>query len=135
MGFSLVNWVFHDLFRVRKQAFEYQIAFAAGTDPSAAAAIPAKTGYRVRMTDVIFNVTTSTAQTLIVRDDATTPVVIASFASGTAVGTHHLEYGELGFPATVSKNIDIAASAAGYAGTLQIFGYYEAIGPFTPSSV
>jgi len=134
-GFRTLPWVFHDLFKVRQQAFEYTVAFAAGVSPSLAAAIPKKDGYAIRITDIIFNIFTSAAQTLAIQDDASTAVLIGEFPSGSAVGTHHLEYGTVGFPATTSKNVDIVASAAGYAGTLQILGYYEAIGPFTPATL
>ena len=135
MALENLTWVFHDLFKVRFHPFQYSLLATAGADPSAAAVIPAKAGYRIRITDVWFNCTTSTAQTLTIRDDNGTPVTLCIVPASVGVGTHHYEFGPLGLAATVSQNIDLVASAAGYAGNLVIQGFYEPIGPLTPSTV
>ncbi len=135
MALELINWVFHDLFKVRKQAFQYTLILTAAVDPSTAAIITAKTGYRIRITDVWFVVSTDAAQTLTIRDDAVAPVVLCIVPASYGLGTFHGEFGHAGIAATVSTNVDLVASAAGYAGTLVIEGFYEAIGPFTPATV
>ncbi len=135
MALELLTWVYHDLWKVRKQAFQYVLTFAAGTDPSDTDIIPAKTGYRIRITDVWFVISTSAAQTLTIQDDNGTPVVLCIIPASVAVGTYHAEFGHAGIPATVSTNVDLVASAAGYAGHLVIEGFYEPIGPFVPSTV
>ena len=135
MPFGTLTWVFHDLFKVKKQAFQYLLTLTAIVDPSAAAIIPAKAGYIIRITDIWFNCTTSAAQTLTIRDDNGVPVTLGIVPASVAVGGYHFEYGHVGIPATVSKNVDLVASAAGYAGFLVIEGYYEAVGPFTPATL
>jgi len=135
MAFETLTWVYHDAFKVKKQAFHYTLVLTAAADPSAAAILPAKSGYRIRITDVWFVISTSAAQTLTIRDDALTPVVLCIIPASVAVGTYHGEFGHAGMPATVSKNVDLAASAAGYAGHLVIEGFYEPIGPFTPATL
>ncbi len=135
MPIEYPTWVFHDLFKIRKSPFYYTLTLTAGVDPSAAAIIPAKTGYRVRITNIWWNCTTSAAQTLTIRDDNGTPLVLGIVPASIAVGGHHFEYGPMGLAATISKNVDLVASAAGYAGFLVIDGFYEAIGPFTQATL
>ena len=112
------------------QKFEYQAVIATGADPSATDIVLAKTGYRIRVTKIHLNVTTSVAQTIAIRDDAAAPVVVHQFAASTAVGGHDINFEDQGFACTVSKNLDLYASAAGYGGSIRVEGYYEPVGPF-----
>jgi len=112
------------------QKFEYQAVITALVDPSATDIVPAKTGYRSRVTKIHFNVTTDAAVTLAIQDDATTPVVVHQFPASVGVGGHDINFEDQGFACTVSKNLDLAASGAGYAGSIRVEGYYEPVGPF-----
>lgn len=115
--------------------FEYQAVLTAGADPSATDIAAAKTGYRIRVTKIHFNVTTDAAVTLTIRDDAVAPVTVHQFPASVGVGGHTVEFDDQGFACTVSKALDLAASAAGYAGSLRVEGYYEPVGPLTPAQV
>jgi hypothetical protein len=106
-----------------------------GADPSAAAVIPARTGYTICLQRITFNVVTSDSHSLTVRDDASTPLNAAIFPASPDVKTYQVDYGDEGMMMTLSKNIDIAASGTGLVGTLIISGYYLPIGPFTPATV
>jgi hypothetical protein len=134
MGLLGRSSVFHDEFARIYQPFQYELVIAAGADPSAAAVIPAKTGYAICIQRVTFNVITDDSHTLIVRDDATTPLNAAVFPASPGVGTRQVIYEPIGMQMTVSKNIDVAASGTGLAGTLVVEGYYAPIGPFTPAT-
>jgi len=112
------------------QPFEYQAIIQTGADPSATAVVPLKAGYRIRVTKIHFNVTTTAARTLTVRDNASTPVVVHQFASSTPVGGHDINFDDQGFACTVGKQLDVYASGAGYGGSLRVEGYYEPVGPF-----
>lgn len=133
MALENITWVFHDLFKVRFKPFQYSQIVTSGADPSTANAIPADAGWRIRITDIWFVISTSAAQTITFADD--TGNVLCIIPASVAVGTYHAEFGPAGIAATVSENVDITASAAGYAGTLVVQGFYEPIGPFTPATL
>lgn len=136
MGLIARSSVYAEEFGRVFQPILYELVIAAGADPSAAAVIPAKTGYAIYIQRVTFNVITDAAKILIVRDDATTPLNAAVFPSSPGVGTRQIDYMPFGMQMTTSKNIDISATGgAGLAGTLVIEGYYYPVGPFTPSTV
>lgn len=124
MGLRTRPQVYAGEFKRHYQGIDYDLSVAVGADPSAAAVIPLKTGYTICLQKITFNVTTDAARSLVVRDDATTPLVAASFPSSPGVGTRQIDYGDEGMMMTEAKNIDIAASGAGLVGTLIITGYY-----------
>ena len=123
--------VFHDEFRRVYTPIAYQLTVAAGADPSAAAVIAAKTGHSIVLTRITFNVITDAAYTLIVRDDASTPLIAAVFPASPGINTRFVSYEPQGMEMTFEKNIDLAASGTGLAGTLVIDGYYLPLGPRT----
>lgn len=135
MGLRNRSSVFHGEYKRRFPPIDYDLAIAAGADPSAAAVIPAKAGYAIVLQRITFNVITDDSHTLTVRDDATTPLNAAVFPASPGVGTRQIDYGEEGMLMTTGKNIDIAASGTGLAGTLVISGYYLPVGPLTPATV
>lgn len=135
MGLISRTSVFHGEYARRYPPILYELAIVAGSDPSAAAIIPARTGYAICIQRVTFNVTTDDSHSLIVRDDATTPINAAIFPASPGVGTRQVQYEEMGLQLTTSKNVDLAASGTGLAGTLVIEGYYYPEGPFTPATV
>lgn len=82
--------------------------------------------YRIYIQKIIVNVTTVAAQTLTFRDDAGTPVVIGLLASSAGIGAQTVvDGGDLGIPLTLGKNLDIVASAAGVAGTIEVQCYQK----------
>lgn len=123
--------VFHGEYRRRFPPISEAFVLTAGADPSQAGVIPAVTGFAIVLTRITFNVTTSAAQTLTIRDDNSTPRVAAVFPSSPGVGTHQIAYEEQGLEMNLGKNIDVAASGAGNAGTLVIEGYYLPLGSRT----
>jgi hypothetical protein len=131
MGLSGRTNVFHDEYRRRYKPWDYTLTFTAGADPSAAAIVPKVTGFTLVLVRATFNCTTSAAQTLTVRDDAASPVALAIFPSNPGVGTHQVSFEPQGIEATFEKNIDLAASGAGLAGTLLFEGYYLPVGART----
>jgi len=136
MGLIARSSVFHGEYARHFPPIMYQLAVAAGVDPSTAAVIPARAGYAICIQRVTFNVTTDAAKVLIVRDDATTPLNAAIFPSSPGIGTRQIAYEEMGMQLTTGKNVDISQTGgAGLAGTLVIEGYYFPVGPFTPATV
>jgi hypothetical protein len=135
MGLRTRSYVYAGEFKRIYPPIDYNLSVAVGADPSAAAVIPARAGYTICLQRITFNVTTDAARSLVVRDDATTPLVAASFKSSPGVGTFYVDYGDEGMMMTEGKQIDIAASGAGLVGTLVISGYYLPTGTFTPSTV
>ena len=123
--------VFHGEYRRRFEPIQEAWAITAGADPSQAAAIAGKAGFAIVVTRITFNVTTSAAVTLIVRDDSTTPIVAAVFPANPGVGTRQIAYEEQGLEFGTGKNLDVAASGAGNAGTLVVEGYYLPLGTRT----
>lgn len=82
--------------------------------------------YRIYIQKIIVNVTTVAAQTLTFRDDAGTPVVVGVLAASAGIGAQTvLDGGDQGIPLTLGKNLDIVASAAGVAGTLEVQCYQK----------
>ena len=116
--------VFHDEYRRKYTPISYQLTITANADPSAAAIIASKTGHSIVLTRITFNVITDDSHTLIVRDDATTPLNAAIFPASPGVGTRQISYEPQGMEMTEGKNIDLAAGGTGLAGTLLIEGYY-----------
>lgn len=135
MGLRTRTAVYGGEFKRHYPPIDYDLSVTVGADPSAAAVIPARTGYIICLQRITFNVTTDAARSLVVRDNASTPLVAASFKSSPGLGTWQVDYGDEGMMMTVSAQIDIAASGAGLVGTLIISGYYLPVGPFTPASV
>jgi hypothetical protein len=75
---------------------------------------------------IMFTPTTGVAQTLTFQDDAGTPVPIAkTVASPTQGESYIFDFGPEGVPLTAGKNLDIAISAAGLAGSIHIEGYQK----------
>jgi len=113
-----------------------QAVVAAGVDPSAAPFIAGKAGYTIYVRKIIANITTSVAQTLTFRDDASTPVVCGVVMASIGVGSWDIaDYGEEGFALTEGKDLDLVASAAGYAGTLWVSAYLRLTGVVTPAQL
>lgn len=116
--------VYHGAQQRRFEPFQYTIAFAASDDPSLADAVPEKIGYTVYVQDVYFNIFTSAAESVTIVAAGLSPLTVAVFGASTAVGNHRAKYGKQGFACRPSRGVDIVASGVGYAGTLQIVGYY-----------
>jgi hypothetical protein len=127
--------VFHDEYRRVYQAVEVNLALAAGVDPSAADLVVGKTGYTIRITGVWFSVDTDAAVTLTLRDNGAAPRTLCIFPASLGVGSFQRIWGTMGYPLQEGEGLDLAASAAGYAGTLHIEGYYEPTGVLTPATV
>jgi hypothetical protein len=121
--------VFHDEYRRKYTPIDYQLPIASGVDPAAAAVIASKTGHSIVLTRITFNCITDSAKTLIVRDDASTPLVATVFPASPGVGTRFVSYEPQGMEMTFEKNVDISGTGAGLAGTLLIEGYYLPLGP------
>lgn len=123
--------VFHDEYRRRFTPCSYQAVITAGADPSATDIIPAKTGFAIVVTRMTFNCTTDAAQSLTIQDDAASPVVAGVFGASPGVGTKQISFEPQGIEMTQDKNLDLAASGAGLAGTLLVEGYYLPLGART----
>jgi hypothetical protein len=79
--------------------------------------------YTIFIQRVLFLCTTDAAQTLTVRDSASTPVVAAFVASSPGVVLKTFDFGADGQPMTQGKDIDISVSAAGLAGWVSVEAY------------
>ena len=123
--------VFHDEYRRVFQPIAESWAIAANADPSQAGVIAGKAGFAIVLTRITFNVITSAAVTLTVRDD-NNPVRNATvFPASPGVGTRQISYEPQGLEMNAGQSIDVAASGAGNAGTLIVEGYYLPLGPRT----
>jgi hypothetical protein len=120
--------------RTRYQNVSKTLTFDAATDPSTAPFITGRTGYTIYVQRVLFVVTTSAAQSITVRDSNATPKVIAVLPSLSSVGTLEFNFGDDGVPLTQGKNLDIAASGAGVAGTISVEAYLRPTGTLTAAT-
>jgi hypothetical protein len=94
------------------------------TDTAVADACPVPSAkHTLYIQKIVFDVTTSAAQSMTFQDDAGTPVVIATIPSGPGVGPQVFDFGDDGIPLTKGKNLDIATSGAGLAGRYSINAY------------
>jgi hypothetical protein len=82
--------------------------------------------WQIWVQKIIVNVTTVAAQTLTFADDAATPVVVGVLAASAGLGAQTvLDGGDKGIPLTLGKNLDITASAAGVAGSIEVQCYQK----------
>jgi len=123
--------VFHDEYRRQFEPISETWAIAANADPSQAGVIAGKTGFAIVITRITFNVITSAAATLTVRDDNNPIRSAAVFPASPGVGTRQISYEPQGLEMNFEKSLDVAASGAGNAGTLVVEGYYLPLGPRT----
>jgi hypothetical protein len=109
----------------RDQATSLRFAAAyAGSDPLIASLGSKYTIFIQRITVLI---TTDAAQSLTIRDSATTPVVFAVVPASPGLGLQTFEFGDEGIPATVGKDIDAVVSGAGLAGNLDVECYAKIV--------
>lgn len=106
---------------------------AADTAVADACAVPSAK-HTIYVQKIVFDVTTSAAQSMTFQDDASTPVVIATIPSSPGVGPQVFDFGDAGIPLTTGKNLDVATSGAGLAGRYTIHAYAQ-INPGTASIV
>jgi hypothetical protein len=92
-------------------------------------AIAVKDAYhQIFITKITVSVTTDAAQSLTFQDDAGTPIVIAKTKATPGLGPIVFEFGDLGTPLTVGKNLDITISGAGLAARVHVEGYQRKTG-------
>lgn len=96
----------------------------AGADPSATL-VAAKTGHTIYVTHISVAVTTDNAATLLFRDSAGTPVVIAGTKASPGIGPILFDFGDDGTALTEAKAFALLASGAGLACRIHCEGYYK----------
>lgn len=97
--------------------------------------------HRIYIQRIVVSLTTYSAKTWTFQDDANTPVEIAHLSipasaptAGGDSGTIVWDFGPVGTPLTLGKNLDLAMSAAGAAGTVHIEGYEKMEGAVAVAS-
>lgn len=115
------------------RGFNDNTVAVAGADPSATL-VAAKTGHTIFVQRLQVVLTTTAAQSWTFRDTAATPVVLAVLPNSSTVGRHLLVDSEQGIPLTEGKALDLAASAAGLAGQIEIEGYWKQTAPLSVDS-
>ncbi len=110
--------------RAIHQPFASDTTILAASDGTPVVAL-AKTGYTIYVIRIAIAITTDAAQTLIFKDSAGTPVVIAALKASPGIGPYLFDFGEMGTPLTESTRLDLAISAAGLAARVHVEGYYK----------
>ena len=99
------------------------VTLLAGGDPDATDVLLGKSGETIYVQLVTLNVATTAAVTIVIRDDASTPVLLATIPVSLVTGVHTIiDGGEEGIPLTADRNLDING-AAGYEGILCFKAY------------
>lgn len=118
------------LLRDFRQKLHASGSWAAGAAPNVNPVFAGRTKERIYITRITICITTSSAQSVTVRDDGT-PTPIFSVASSASVGAYQVEFGEDGYAVGEGLGVDLAASGAGTAGTYVIEGYRKPSSPRT----
>ena len=96
---------------------------AAGT--SILPVITGQAKYTIYVQRVWVHITTDAAQSLTVRDTASTPLVLLVIPASPGTGPQVFEFPDEGFPLTEGKNLDLVLSAAGLAFNYAIDAYLK----------
>ena len=106
---------------------------AAGT--SVLPVITGRAKYTIYVQKVIISILTDAAQTLILRDTASTPKVIASLPASPGTGPEVFDFLDDGIPLTEGKDLDLVLSAAGLAFNYDIQAYLRPTATMIPSEI
>jgi hypothetical protein len=110
----------------RRATYDGNVAAA---DTTTVEAITVKDAYhQIFVTKITVAVITDAAQSLTFQDDAGTPVPIAKTKASPGLGPIVFEFGDLGTPLTVGKNLDMVISGAGLAARVHVEGYQRKTG-------
>jgi hypothetical protein len=89
-----------------------------------------RANHRIWVQRIIGYVTTDAAQSITFRDDAGTPLIIATITTSPGDETRwDFDFGSTGIPLGENTDLDVVLSAAGLAGNITIYAYQA------PSSV
>ena len=104
----------------------FNIIAATAPDTTLANMIAVKNAnYSIFVQRITWNVFTSHADTIEFKDDASTPILLASTIASPALGHHIvLDAGPVGFQLTEGKNLD-GTGGAGPAGTVYVEAYQK----------
>jgi hypothetical protein len=106
---------------------------AAGT--SVLPVIAGRSKYTLFIQRVVIMVLTDAAQTIILRDTASTPKVILSIPASPGLGIEEFDFGDDGVPLTEGKDLDLVLSAAGLAFNYEIYGFRKPTATMIPSEI
>lgn len=81
--------------------------------------------YSIFVQKVTMTVSTDAAQSATLRDDASTPIVIAELPASPGEGRFEWDFGPVGVQLTEGKNLDLALSGAGLVMAVTINAYQK----------
>ena len=135
MAGDLLHWQFQHRRKIS------DTILVAATDDQTDLLTVKSANHRIYIQQISISITTYSAVTWTLRDDASTPVPIAVLSipatQATAFGdegTVVWNFGPTGTPLTLGKNLDLELSAAGAAGIVHVEGYEVLVGPVTAAS-
>lgn len=81
--------------------------------------------YTIYVQRIVVNISTSAAFTLIIRDSASTPLVLFEIPSDPGEGEFAKDFGDTGLALTEGKNLDFVLSGAGLVGSITVEAYQK----------
>lgn len=108
---------------------------AAATGDTTLISIGSRTSWTIFVQRIIVYITTDAAQSWVFEDDNGTPKKVAEVTTSPGDETRwDFDFGPIGKPLTEGKDLELNVSAAGLAGTIEVYAYRKLTSPIAASA-
>lgn len=117
---------------------DVDLATSTDSDPDTTLLTARSANHRIWVQKITLSIITHAAATVQFEDTANTPVVIASHVDAAAAAgvpsVVHWDFGVVGTPLTLGKDLELSVLAAGVAARVHVEGYQKLVGPVAAAS-